>query len=261
MRLILIRHAEPDYPNNTITEKGRREAAALAERIKNWDVTAFYMSPLGRAMDTAKPTLDALGRTAELLDWAKEFDYRCIDPATGRDHLCWDYVPSDWTANEKCFTQEEWATSDPMAQNPEIEINFKRVCSELDKLLLKYGYARDGKIYRTVGRKQENRIRTASPNNMEGGFSDSEDDKGPTIVIFCHLGVACLMMAHLLNIPFMTLTHGLFIPPSSINVLTTEERWEDEASFRAQAIGDCAHLLKNGERISSAGAFSPAFQK
>jgi probable phosphoglycerate mutase len=260
MRLILVRHAEPDYPNNTITEKGRREAAALAERIKNWDVTDFYMSPLGRAMDTAKPTLEALGRTAEVLDWAKEFDYRCTDPSTGRLHLCWDYVPSDWTSKKKNFTLEDWATSDPMAENPDIEKHFKIVCSELDKLLLKYGYKRDNMIYRTVGRKQENRIHTAAPNNMEFGFSDDAKDPGPTVVIFCHLGIACLMMSHLLNIPFMTLTHGLFIPPSSVNILTTEERWEDEASFRAQAIGDCTHLLRCGEKISSAGAFSAAFQ-
>ncbi|MCR5823993.1 MAG: histidine phosphatase family protein [Lachnospiraceae bacterium] len=260
MRLILIRHAEPDYAHNTITEKGKREAKALAERVKHWNVTDFYTSPLGRAIDTAEPTLKALGRTAETLEWAKEFDYRCIDPATGRDHLCWDYVPSDWTGREGCFTLDDWVHTAPMSENPEIEKQSRIVCEELDKLLLKYGYKRDGLIYRTVGRKQENRIHTAAPNNMEYGFLDNEPENGPTVVIFCHLGVSCLMMSHLLNIPFMTLPHGLFIPPTGINILTTEERWEDEASFRAQAIGDCAHLLMAGEKLSSAGSFSPAFQ-
>lgn len=261
MRLILIRHAEPDYPNNTITAKGKREAEALAERIKNWNVTAFYTSPLGRAKDTALPTLKALGREAETLEWAREFDYKCTDPSTGRDHLCWDYVPSKWTSNPECYTLDDWVNTLPMSQNPEIAENYRNVCNELDALLLKYGYRRDGKIYRTVGRKQENRDHTAGPDESPYGFSDYEKDFGPTVVIFCHLGISCLMMAHLLNIPFMTLTHGLFIPPSSVNILTTEERWEDEASFRAQAIGDCSHLMKAGEPISSAGAYSPAFQK
>ncbi len=261
MRLILIRHAEPDYRHNTITEKGRREAAALAERVKKWNVTDFYTSPLGRAVDTATPSLKALGRTATTLEWAKEFDYHCIDPATGRNHLCWDYVPSDWMTKKDCFTLDNWVNTYPMSENPEIAENFKNVCDELDKLLMKYGYKRDGMIYRTVERKQENRIHTAAPDNTEGGFSDDVGDFGPTVVIFCHLGISCMMMAHLLNIPFMTLTHGLFIPPASVNILTTEERWEDEASFRAQAIGDCSHLHAVGERISSAGAFSPAFQQ
>ena len=30
MRLLFIRHAEPDYSTDTLTEKGRREAALLA---------------------------------------------------------------------------------------------------------------------------------------------------------------------------------------------------------------------------------------
>ena len=31
MRLLFIRHAEPDYSTDTLTEKGRREAALLAK--------------------------------------------------------------------------------------------------------------------------------------------------------------------------------------------------------------------------------------
>ena len=261
MRLILIRHAEPDYAHNTITEKGKREAAALAERVKKWDVTDFYTSPLGRAVDTAKPSLEALGRKAEVLEWAKEFEYRCTDPVTGRYHLCWDYVPSDWTSRESSFSLNDWTKSFPMSENPEIAENFETVCRELDALILKYGYKRDGLIYRSVGRKQENRIRTAGPEGTSEGFSENDKDNGPTVVIFCHLGISCMMMAHLLNIPFMTMPHALFIPPTGVNILTTEERWEDEVSFRAQAIGDCSHLLAAGERISAAGAFSPAFQQ
>ena len=36
MRLILIRHGDPDYEHDTLTSKGRREAALLAERTKTW---------------------------------------------------------------------------------------------------------------------------------------------------------------------------------------------------------------------------------
>lgn len=57
MRLIFIRHGEPDYVNDTLTEKGWREAELLAERISKWNVTEFYCSPLGRAKDTASCTL------------------------------------------------------------------------------------------------------------------------------------------------------------------------------------------------------------
>ena len=38
MRLIFIRHAEPDYEHDSLTEKGWREAKLLAVRTKSWQV-------------------------------------------------------------------------------------------------------------------------------------------------------------------------------------------------------------------------------
>ena len=57
MRILLIRHAEPDYTIDSITEKGKREAVLLAERISRYDIKDFFVSPLGRARDTAAYTL------------------------------------------------------------------------------------------------------------------------------------------------------------------------------------------------------------
>ena len=33
MRILIIRHGDPDYVNDTLTEKGRREATLLAEKL------------------------------------------------------------------------------------------------------------------------------------------------------------------------------------------------------------------------------------
>ena len=53
MRLIFIRHAEPDYDIDGLTPKGEREAGFLSERVATWKVDHFYSSPLGRAKATA----------------------------------------------------------------------------------------------------------------------------------------------------------------------------------------------------------------
>ena len=34
MRIIFVRHGEPDYATDTLTDQGKREAAALAARVK-----------------------------------------------------------------------------------------------------------------------------------------------------------------------------------------------------------------------------------
>ena len=50
MRIIFIRHGDPDYVNDSLTEKGVREAELLAKRVAKWEnITQFYCSPLGRA--------------------------------------------------------------------------------------------------------------------------------------------------------------------------------------------------------------------
>ena len=66
MKLIIIRHGDPDYEHDTLTPKGVREAKLLSERISKLDVKAFYCSPLGRAQDTASYTLDKMNSFANL---------------------------------------------------------------------------------------------------------------------------------------------------------------------------------------------------
>ena len=73
MRILLIRHGDPDYVNDTLTEKGRHEAALLAKRAVSMNMGECYKSPLGRAKDTATPCLEVTGKTAEILDWLQEF--------------------------------------------------------------------------------------------------------------------------------------------------------------------------------------------
>mgnify|MGYP003231748075 CR=1 FL=1 len=57
MRLLIVRHGDPDYSIDSLTEKGWKEAEYLSERLSKLDVKDFYVSPLGRAKDTARMLL------------------------------------------------------------------------------------------------------------------------------------------------------------------------------------------------------------
>ena len=74
MRLLIVRHGDPDYSIDSLTEKGWKEAEYLSERLSKLDVKDFYVSPLGRAKDTASFTLKKMNRTAVECDWLREFD-------------------------------------------------------------------------------------------------------------------------------------------------------------------------------------------
>ena len=67
MRLLFIRHAEPDYSTDTLTEKGRREAALLAKAAPSMQLDHCFVSPLGRAQETASFCMKTAGMTAKTL--------------------------------------------------------------------------------------------------------------------------------------------------------------------------------------------------
>ena len=56
MRILLIRHGDPDYVNDTLTEKGRREAALLAKRAVSMNMGECYKSPLGSCLLYTSPS-------------------------------------------------------------------------------------------------------------------------------------------------------------------------------------------------------------
>ena len=47
MRLMIVRHGEPNYEFDTLTERGWLEAASAAERLAKLKIQAFYVSPPG----------------------------------------------------------------------------------------------------------------------------------------------------------------------------------------------------------------------
>lgn len=53
MKIIIIRHGDPDYEHDSLTSVGENEAQALAEFLKDMKVDAIFCSPLGRARRTS----------------------------------------------------------------------------------------------------------------------------------------------------------------------------------------------------------------
>ena len=236
MRIIFIRHAEPDYEHDTVTEKGKREAEILSHRVAKWDVKDFYCSPFGRAVDTAAPSLKVLGRTAETCEWLKEFYYRVYLPENGREHIAWDFMPEYFCPKDDLHDKDKWAHTDLMSSGNIADIA-QNVYDNFDKLLAEHGYVR-----------------------RDDGVYEVKKHNDDTLVFFCHLGVSMLIMGHLLGIAAPALWQGFFMAPTSVNVLCSEEREEGKASFRVQTLGDVRHLIEEGEPVSSAGYFTTFFE-
>ena len=236
MKLLIVRHGDPDYAKDSLTEKGWREARYLSERLIKQEIDEFYVSPLGRAKDTASFTLDRLGQTAEVKDWMQEFPARIEEPSRpGEQKIAWDWLPADWTTEERFYQADHWFEVENM-QKGNVKALYDQVAHGLDEILARHGYVREGNYYRT-----------------EQGNTD-------TVALFCHFGVECVMLSHLLHISPMPLWQGACALPSSVTTLVTEERRKGIASFRMLSFGDLSHLYVHGEVPAFAARFCEVYE-
>ena len=262
MRIVFIRHAEPDYSIDSLTEKGWREAKLLAKRVSRWDVDRFYCSPLGRAKDTASCTLKLMNREATTYQFLREFDGHVVNPYTGTSYICWDLMPDYWTKNDMMYDRDNWSLDEIMRGGVnDINAEHVMVRDGIDGILKEYGYTRHDRYYVTDEWEGIDSSSIGEANRLAGvipkrSITDADKPSAePTIVIFCHLGVTMVMLSHLLGISAPALWHGFFLPPTSVTILNTEERVKGMAYFRVQVMGDVSHLHMGGEPISGSGYY------
>ena len=107
---------------------------------------------------------------------------------------------------------------------------------KFDELLKEHGYVREGKYYR------------------------AEKANNDTLVFFCHFGLGCVLLSHLLNISPMVLWHGTCAAPTSVTTVVTEERRKGIASFRMLSFGDISHLYAKEEPPAFAARFCETYE-
>lgn len=224
MEIYIVRHADPDYIHDSITDKGIVEAKLLAQRLAKIGATAYYCSPMGRAQKTASYTLSRVNATAETLDWLHEFK-GTVKKGLFSKRGCWDRMPSYWTAIEDYYSYYRWHTVKLMRKN-KVYDEYKKVCDGVDELLKKYGYVHDGKLFRV------------------------ERENSDKIVLFCHFGVESVILSHIFHISPMIMWHNFVALPSSVTRLATQEREKGTAIFTCIQYGDLSHLYAGNEEPS-----------
>lgn len=251
MKLLIIRHGDPDYKNDTLTEYGWKEAEALAKRIARMDIRDIYVSPLGRARDTASCTLKAMNRTATECDWLREFpavlecgdnqtllaaypDTRQREDGSYCGRIVWDLLPGYWMEREEYFHRDDWRKSEVAAYSDIVQC-YEYVTKNFDALLAEHGYERHGNYYHVTKANRD------------------------TLAFFCHFGLECVLLSHLFGISPFPLWHGTVFAPTSVTTVYTEERQKGIASFRAGQLGDISHLYAAGLEPSFSARFCETY--
>ena len=235
MKIVFVRHAEPDYDNDTLTPQGFVEAEALAESYKNFEFDEVYSSPLNRAKLTAETFLKYHpNRALVVKDWLAELAVPIRVPYSEQEVIPWDFIPSQFVREEPFFSGDAYFSS-KWLKSGEVEKLYNEAAKGLDSILQQNGYRRKGRIYQV------------------------EKSNTKTILVFCHFGMMSALMSHMLHIPFVLLTQHFECQPTGVTTLVTEERQKGIAQFRCLRYSDVSHLTAKGIEPSFSGRFCEIF--
>ena len=285
MRLLFVRHGDPDYKNDCLNEIGVREARALAALGPQIGWGTCFVSPLGRAQETAAIVLgravpgahgvaaavgctdlsmrdtgsNALGADAsgagllKTLDWLQEFPAQ-VDPSAAELLQDAFYFKKNADGSPKnrvvwdmypAYYHEHPAYSDYNEWRTTPVALHSDAVSVYDRIIRSFD-----EFLAERGYVREGRHYRVERENTE------------TITFFCHFGVSCVLLSRLWNVsPFVPL-QSLCMPTSSVTELYTEERQKGIAHFRTTRIGDTTHLTMAGlkpERLPHSALFAEVY--
>ena len=222
MRIVFVRHGEPDYVHDCLTDTGRRQAAAAAVRLEREGISAIYASPNGRAQETAEPTAQRLHLPITTLPYMHEISWG--GPGVPEEGHPWTL--SDWMISRENFDfyRRDWRSHPYFADNVATQY-FDALSAQFDELLLRHGYLHEGTRYLCKTAEQE------------------------TFAVFSHGGSGACVLSHLLALPFPYVCTVMPYEFTSITILEFPVQQGAYVHPRIELFNDTAHTIGIGDGL------------
>ena len=280
MRLYIIRHADPEYTVDGLTEHGALEAAALGEYCNTLGLDAIYVSPMGRAQDTAAPACSATGLEPSVLEWARELHWRIpkgsrFDGMEGGDGhgggggagrklgrgggavAVWN-LPGSYVREQLRVRRgpgggriKDHGDGSGGGDGDGQGMGEGGGGGMDDGMEAVEEYAEHAEDFRTRVAAGSDALLAQYGYVRDGavyrvGEEPSHSGAGVAVAVFCHHGLGSAWLGHLLNVP-IPLAHSIFwLAPSSVSCVLLERCPGGLATCRALSVGALPHLYAAG---------------
>jgi len=227
MLLFYVRHGDPIYDPDSLTELGKEQARALAKRFATYGLDEIYSSTSNRAMMTAEPTCNLLKKEMKLCDFANEahaFGEFTVKTSAGITN--WAFHDRDtmikFTSSEVLALGDEWYKH-PCFEGAKFEAGIKRVNAAVDEFLLGLGYKhnRDSHSYEIVKHNEKR------------------------VALFAHQGFGVAFLSSVLDIPY-PLAARLDMSHSSMTVINFSGGWGNVCVPKILQLSNDSHLYREG---------------
>lgn len=214
MRIIFVRHGESDHARDCLTEKGRSQAAAVAERLSCEGISRIYAAPAMRAGQTAYFTAKSLGLQLNMLFCLREVAWGVPGMSGGTP---------PWILGERMLEEGFDFCGSDWQEHPYYDGNiaagcYRMLAEEFDTFLADYGYRHEGRRF------------------------FCENGSAETIAAFGHGGSTEAILAHLFNLPFPYVSHVLQHDPASVIIISFPVCSGSYVFPRIELFNDCSHL-------------------
>lgn len=223
MLLYIVRHGDPDYDKDCLTERGRLQAEAVGKRIFDSGINQIYSSPMGRARETAAPACRLLGLPCQIEPWAHEVEEDRLTPFPDGELKSVSVVQNTYYREngaidipyDRCFEAPGFSTSRMDKATKIIEDGGRDFLERL-------GYKEENGVYKIL-----------RPN----------EDK---VALFCHTVMGRAWLSRLLHIPIHMMWANFQMTHTGVTVLEFKNNSNGVTAPYCRCFSDMSHLYATG---------------
>lgn len=236
MLFFYLRHGDPIYSPDSLTELGKKQAEALAKRLALYGIDQIFASTSNRAIMTAQPTCDLLKKEMTLLDFCNEghaWEELTVPHETWRSWLFHDpQMLRLFTEEPALQFSHRWYDHEALKQYG-YQKGIERIYNGADELFASLGYEHE----RYTGRYRVTR------------------SNGDRVALFAHQGFGIAFLSCLLDIPYPQFCIHFDICHTGMTVIEFKET-DGYAIPKVLTLSSDSHLYREGLPKDN---FSPRF--
>lgn len=219
MLLYIVRHGDPDYEKDCLTERGKQQAEAVGKRMLAAGIDQIYSSPMGRAQETAAPACRLLGLPCQIEPWAHEVEEKRLTPFP-------DGTLKSVSVVKRFYYRENGAIDLPYDRGFEAPGFSTSQMDEATRIIEDGGR----EFLERLGYKEENGVYRILRKN---------EDK---VALFCHTVMGRAWISRLLHIPIHLMWAGFQMTHTGVTVLEFKNYEEGFTVPYLRAFSDMSHL-------------------
>ena len=219
MVLYIIRHGDPIYETDTLTERGRLQAEALGKRMAALGIDKVYSSPMGRARETAAPTCSLLGLEPVIEEWAHEIEDERLTPYPDGVMKSITMLPNNiFRENGNLYLSYDEAFQCTGIGESHIKDAVEFIERNGRDFLERLGYKEENGVYRIV-RPSEERV-----------------------ALFCHSAFTKAWLSSMMHVPINIVWSALEVTHTGVTAIEFKNRDSGFTAPKILCISDVSHL-------------------